>query len=141
VTGRTDSESYMNMTRRWFTEGWAGNIALADDIFSENVRTNGVAVGWPGLNAGYRKGWPASRTSRQISSICSQRTIKSLRGSFGGTHTGSYGGIKASGKQVAVPDFAVWRFEGGKVVETSTLQDQFSLLKQIGYPHDEVYAA
>jgi hypothetical protein len=39
----------MNATRRsprrWFAEGWAGNIALADDIFSENVRTNGVAVG------------------------------------------------------------------------------------------------
>jgi predicted ester cyclase len=38
----------MKMARRWFTEGWAGNIALADDIFSESVRTNGVAVGLAG---------------------------------------------------------------------------------------------
>lgn len=58
-----------------------------------------------------------------------------------GTHTGSYGGIKASGKQVAVPGFAVWRCEGGKVVEKSTIQDQFSLLKQIGYLPGEVCAA
>jgi predicted ester cyclase len=58
-----------------------------------------------------------------------------------GTHTGSYGGIKASGKQVAVPGFAVWRCEGGKVVEISTIQDQFSLLKQIGYLPGEVCAA
>jgi hypothetical protein len=27
------------------------------------------------------------------------------------------GGIEAAGKQVEVPDFAVWRFEGGKVAE------------------------
>jgi predicted ester cyclase len=45
MTGQAGSERYMNMTRRWFAEGWAGNIALADDIFSENVRTNGVIVG------------------------------------------------------------------------------------------------
>jgi hypothetical protein len=42
---------------------------------------------------------------------------------------------------VAVPDFAVWRFEDGKVVEISMIQDQFSLLKQIGYLSDEVYPA
>lgn len=48
MTGRADSESYMNMPRRWFTKGWAGNVALADDIFSGNVRTNGVAVGVAG---------------------------------------------------------------------------------------------
>jgi hypothetical protein len=42
---------------------------------------------------------------------------------------------------VAVPGFAVWRCEGGKVVEKSTIQDQFSLLKQIGYLPGEVCAA
>ncbi len=28
MADRADSEGYMNMARRWFTEGWAGNIAL-----------------------------------------------------------------------------------------------------------------
>ena len=50
-----------------------------------------------------------------------------------GTHTGSYGGVKATGKPVEVRDFAVWRFEDGKVAKISTIQDQFALLKQIGY--------
>jgi hypothetical protein len=50
-----------------------------------------------------------------------------------GTHTGRYGGVKATGKPVEVRDFAAWRFEGGTVVEISTIQDQFGLLKQIGY--------
>jgi hypothetical protein len=48
MTGQADSERTMKMARRWFAEGWAGNIALADDIFSEGVRTNGVAVGMAG---------------------------------------------------------------------------------------------
>jgi hypothetical protein len=34
---------------------------------------------------------------------------------------------------VQVPDFAIWRFKDGQVVEISTIQDQFALLKQIGY--------
>jgi hypothetical protein len=38
----------VNMGRRWFTEGRAGNIALADDIFSENARANEVITGAAG---------------------------------------------------------------------------------------------
>jgi hypothetical protein len=48
MTGQADYEHNLKVARRWFTEGWAGNIALADDIFSENVRTNSVAVGVAG---------------------------------------------------------------------------------------------
>jgi hypothetical protein len=50
-----------------------------------------------------------------------------------GTRTGSYEAVKATGKPAEVRDFAVWRFEDGEVAEISTLQDQFALLKQIGY--------
>jgi hypothetical protein len=42
------SERYMQIARQWFTEGWTGNLALADDIFSEETRTNGVPVGLAG---------------------------------------------------------------------------------------------
>jgi hypothetical protein len=42
---------------------------------------------------------------------------------------------------VEVPDFAVWRFESGQVVETATIQDPLGLLKQVGYLPDDVYAA
>ena len=30
------SEQYMEIARRWFTEGWTGNLAMADGIFSED---------------------------------------------------------------------------------------------------------
>jgi steroid delta-isomerase-like uncharacterized protein len=142
MAGRAEGESYMNMARRWFTEGWAGNIALADDIFSENVRTNGVVVGVAGPKRRIQErlaGFPDLTTDIVDMFSADDKIVTWLV--WRGTHTGSYGGIKASRKQVAIPDFAVWRFEGGKVVEISTIQDQFSLLKQIGYFPDEVYAA
>lgn len=45
TTGKADTERYMNMNRRWLTEGWAGNIVLAGNLFGENLRANGVLVG------------------------------------------------------------------------------------------------
>ena len=62
MAGRADSERYMNMARRWFTERWTGNIALVGDLFSEDVRTNGVLVSVADVNAGYKSGWRASPT-------------------------------------------------------------------------------
>jgi hypothetical protein len=80
------SEQYMQIARRWFTAGWTGNLAMADGIFAEDVRTNGVHVG-------------------------------------------------------EVRDTAIWHFREGKVVEILTLQDQFAILKQIGYLPESVHAA
>ncbi len=31
---------YTGIARRWFTQGWTGDTALAADIFSEHVTTN-----------------------------------------------------------------------------------------------------
>jgi predicted ester cyclase len=142
MTGQVDSERNLNMARRWFTEGWAGNIALADDIFSESVRTNGVAVGVAGPKRRIQErltGFPD--LSVDIADMFSARDKIVTTLVWRGTHTGSYAGIKATGKRVQVPDFASWRFEDGKVVEISTIQDQFALLKQAGYPPGDVYTA
>ena len=142
MADRADSERYMNMARRWFAEGWTGNIALADDLFSEDVRTNRVLVGVAGPKRRIQERLAGFPISRRPSRICSQRTIKSRRDLFGAACLpGSYGGVKATGKPVGVRDFAVWRFVDGKLAETSTIQDQFALLKQIGYLPEEIYAA
>jgi hypothetical protein len=45
VTGQPDSGRSVNRTSRLFGEGQAGNIALADDIFSESTGVNGVIPG------------------------------------------------------------------------------------------------
>jgi predicted ester cyclase len=132
----------MAIARRWFTEGWTGNLAMADDIFSEELRTNGAHVGVAGPVGRIRDrltGFPDVITSIQDMFVSGNKLAVTLI--WRGTHTGPYGGVAATGKPVEVRDTAIWHFQGGKVNEILTLQDQFAILKQIGYLPESVHAA
>jgi predicted ester cyclase len=136
------TEQYMQIARRWFTEGWTGNLALADGIFAEDVRTNGIYVGVAGPVSRIRDrltGFPDLTTSIEDMFVSGDKLAVTLI--WRGTHAGSYGGVGATGKPVEVRDTAIWHFRGGKVVEILTLQDQFAILKQIGYLPESVHAA
>jgi predicted ester cyclase len=136
------SQQYMQIARRWFTEGWTGNLALADGIFSEDVRTNGIHVGVAGPVGRIRDrltGFPDLTTSIEGMFVSGDKLAVTLM--WCGTHTCSYGGVAASGKPVEVRDTAIWHFRDGKVVEILTLQDQLGMLKQIGYLPESVHAA
>jgi predicted ester cyclase len=136
------SEQYMQIARRWFTDGWTGNLALAGGIFGEDVRTNGVQVGVAGPVGRIRErltAFPDLTTSIEDIFVSGDKLAVTLM--WRGTHTGSYGGVAATGKPVEVRDTAIWHFRDGKVVEILTLQDQFAILKQIGYLPESVHAA
>ncbi len=136
------SKLYMQIAREWFTEGWRGNLAMADDIFSQDVRTNGVPVGVAGPVGRIRDrltGFPDLTTTIEDMFVSGDKLAVTLV--WRGTHTGEYGGVAATGKPVEVRDTAIWHFRHGKVNEILTLQDQFGLLKQIGYLPDSVRAA
>jgi len=136
------SERYMEIARRWFTEGWTGNTAMADGIFSEETRTNGVQVGVAGPVGRISErltAFPDLSTSIEDMFVSGDKLAVTLI--WRGTHTGPYGGVPATGKPVEVRDTAIWHFTGGKVTEILTLQDQFGMLKQIGYLPESVHAA
>jgi predicted ester cyclase len=136
------SEQYLQIARRWFAEGWAGNLAMADGIFSEDLRTNGVHVGVAGPVGRIRDrlaGFPDVTASIQDMFVSGDKLAATLI--WRGTHTGPYGGVAATGKPVEVRDTAIWHFQNGKVTAILTIQDQFAILKQIGYLPDSVYAA
>jgi len=135
-------ERYMAIARRWFTKGWTGHLAMADDIFSEELRTNGVHVGVAGPVARIRDrltGFADLTTSIEDMFVSGDKLAVTLL--WRGTHTGPYGGVAATGKPVEVRDTAIWHFQGGKVIAILTLQDQFGILKQIGYLPESVHAA
>jgi predicted ester cyclase len=135
------SEQYMARARRWFTEGWKGNLAMAGSIFSEDLRTNGVHVGVAGPVGRIRDrltGFPDLTTSIEDMFVSGDKLAVTL--TWRGTHTGPYGGVAATGKPVQVRDTAIWHFRDGKVTEILTLQDQFAILKQIGYLPESIYA-
>ena len=136
------SERYMEIARRWFADGWTGNLSMADDIFSEETRTNGVHVGVAGPVGRIQErlaAFPDLTTSIEDMFVSGDKLAVTLI--WRGTHTGPYGGVPATGKPVEVRDSAIWNFRDGKVTEILTLQDQFGLLKQIGYLPESVHAA
>jgi len=115
---------------------------MADAIFSEELRTNGVHVGVAGPAGRIRErltGFPDLTTSIQDMFVCGDKLAVTLI--WRGTHTGPYGGVPGTGKPVEVRDTAIWHFRGGKVTEILTLQDQFGFLKQIGFLPESVRAA
>jgi predicted ester cyclase len=135
-------ERYLQIARRWFTGGWRGDLEMAGDIFSEDLRTNGVRVGVAGPVGRIRDrlaGFPDLTTSIEDMFVSGDKLAVTLI--WRGTHRGEYGGVAATGRPVEVRDTAIWHFRHGKVAEIVTLQDQFGLLKQIGYLPDSVQAA
>jgi predicted ester cyclase len=141
-TDREPSELYVQAARRWFTEGWTGDVAMASRIFSEELRTNGVHVGVAGPVGRIRDRLAAFTdlaTSIEDMFVSGDKLAVTLI--WRGTHTGAYGGVAATGKTVEVRDTAIWHFRDGKVAEILTIQDQFAILKQIGYLPESVYAA
>jgi predicted ester cyclase len=139
---RETSERYMRTARRWFTEGWLGDLAMAGDIFGDDLRTNGVRVGVAGPVGRIRDrlaGFPDLTTTIEDMFVSGDKLAVTLV--WRGTHAGDYGGVAATGQRVEVRDSAIWHFRDGKVTEILTLQDQFGLLKQIGYLPDSVHAA
>ncbi len=135
------SERYMQIAREWFTDGWRGNLALADDIFSNELRTNGVHVGIAGPVSRIRDrltGFPDVTTSIEDMFVSGYKLAINLL--WRGTHTGDYSGVAATGKGVEVRDIAIWHFRDGKVIEIQTVQDLFGILKQVGYLPEIVHA-
>jgi predicted ester cyclase len=134
-------ERYKRIARQWFTEGWAGNLALADGIFSEELRTNGVHVGVAGPVTRIRDrltAFPDVTTEIEDMFVSGDKLAVHLI--WRGTHTGEYGGVAPTGKRVEVRDIAIWHFNDDKVTQIATLQDQFGLLKQVAYLPDSVRA-
>jgi len=132
----------IGIAERWFTHGWMGELAMAPDIFSEQVKTNGIVVGVAGPTGRIKdrlRGFPDLTTT--IQEVFQHDDTVITRLVWRGTHTGPYGGVAATGKPVEVRDMAIWHFAAGKVAEIWTLQDHFGLLQQIGYLPDSLYAA
>ena len=121
------------MARRWFTEGWLGNVGLAEEIFSANFRSNGIAVGPRGPARGVvgrLAAFPGLRVDIEELVAIDDKVIVRLL--WQGTHQGMYCGLPLTEKLVAIRVISMWRCEGGKAVENWTIQDRFALAQQVG---------
>lgn len=54
------------------------------------------------------------------------------RWTYRGTHRGAFQGILPTGTQVTLTGISIWRFEGGKIVESWHELDNLGLMQQLG---------
>jgi predicted ester cyclase len=105
----------------WFTDGWKGNVDLADEIFAPDFSNNGIVVGPAGPKRNVLNrlaGFPDIEPVVEESITAGDMVVLRLR--WTGTHTGDYLGVAATGIRVNVRDMTSWRFEDGRTVEDWT---------------------
>jgi len=111
-----------HVMQRWFTEGWAGDEALADRFFTDRFSNNGVVVGPAGPKRNVRNrliGFPDLRSVVEQLVTVDDKVV--LRLWWTGTHTGSYLGVAPTNRRVEVRGMTIWRFEDDKPVEDWTV--------------------
>ena len=131
VTGQPESDRAMNGASRLSAEGQAGNIALADDIFSESTGVNGVVAGVAGPKRRLPErlaGFP--ELSIHIVDMFSAGDKICYASRLARTRACPYRcrGGRPAGDRCGL---CCWGSEGGKVAEISTIQDRFTPLKRI----------
>ena len=121
-TSGNDEVQNARVMHQWFTEGWAGNEHLADQIFDDRFSNNGVVVGPAGPKRNIRNrlvGFPDLKSAAEQLITVEDKVI--LRLQWSGTHTGPYLGVAPTGRRVEVRGMTMWRFADGKVVEDWTV--------------------
>lgn len=68
----------------------------------------------------------------RIEDLISENERVAARLILAGTHRGRLYGIEPTGRQVRIPALDIWRIEGGKIVEHWGVQDDLSLMEQLG---------
>lgn len=131
------TETNKNIARREAEEfEGKGNLKVADEVFAPNYRLH--FPGYPPMDveghkmlmAAFRSGFPDMRVI--IEEQVAEGNFVTNRLKLTGTHTGSFQGIPASGKQVTIVGINIMRFEGNRIVELRGVLDVMGLMQQIG---------
>jgi predicted ester cyclase len=86
--------------------------------------------GWKGMGLMFYGGFPDGR--HVLGELVAEGNTVAVRALFRGTHKGSFQGIPATGKSVAIGSAMFYRIENGQIVEHWGEFDAIGLMQQIG---------
>ncbi|MFT3910270.1 MAG: ester cyclase [Ferruginibacter sp.] len=133
--------SIVDDNTRFYSHTWdeilnRGNVKLFDTDFSPNVIYDNVTTHLEGIDdvkkyfAEYITAF--SNRSFKILEIYGQGNRVIKRWSFTGTHTGSFAGIKATGKKVTVEGITIAVMSQDKIIAERDYTDDLGLMQQLG---------
>ena len=113
------------------------NLAVIDEMILPEFVDHSLPAGSPQGPEGARQFAQVYLTAFPDTHLDFHETVREgdtvvLRWTATGTHSGDLAGIPPTGKKMILPGLTLWRFQGGKFIESWNLFNQLTLLQQIG---------
>jgi steroid delta-isomerase-like uncharacterized protein len=138
--GGTSIEQNKEMVRRWSEELWSrGNLAVADEIVASDYVRYDPGDPFPArgpedvkrIVTMLRAMFPDFHI--QVEAIVAEGDMVVSRYTATATDTVGYIGMPPTGKAIRTSAMQMFRFAGGKIVESWAVRDDLGTLKQLGH--------
>jgi steroid delta-isomerase-like uncharacterized protein len=137
-------EANKRLVVRFYEELWnrgdydAADELVAADYVRHDLRPGDAPPGPAGQKAvaqRFRSAFPDVRL--EVEALVAERDLVVARWTMSGTHQGSWGDVKPTGRRVRFSGVNFFRIADGKIAEIWNLRDDLGLREQVGAP---VYA-
>jgi predicted ester cyclase len=129
------------LVRRFYKEVYGDwNLALVDDVVSPRFISHDWPEDSPIGPQGFRAFYSAIRTALpdaryEVDDLISEGDKVVVRWRLLGTHQGDFRGIVPTGRAVVLKGIAIYRVDGGKLMERWVVTDLYGLLEEIRSLH------
>lgn len=135
-----DAAANKRLIERFYDEVWArGNVDFAKEVFApdyvrHDLRSTPAVPGPAGqamIAEAFRSGFPDLQW--RVDLVVGDDDLVAARWTASGTHSGSWGGIAATGRRAEFSGVNIFRFaDDGKVIEIWNHRDDLGLMEQLG---------
>jgi predicted ester cyclase len=125
------------LLRRFYKEVYVDwNMALADEVVSPQFTSHDWPKDGPTGPQGFRDYYSALRSAvpdarYEVDDLIAEGDRVVVRWRLLGTHKGDFRGIAATGRPIALKGIAIYRVDGGKLMERWVVSDLYGLLEEI----------
>lgn len=126
------------LLRRFYKEVYVDwNMAVADEVISPQFTSHDWPERGPTGPKAFRDYYSALRAAvpdarYEVDDLIAERDRVVVRWRLLGTHQGDFRGIAPSGQPITLKGIAIYRVEGGKLMERWVVSDLHGVLEQIG---------
>jgi len=128
------------LARRFYQEVYVDwNMALVDRLVSSQFTSHDWPQGGPTGPQAFRDYYAAIRSAvpdarYEVEDLIAEGDRVVVRWRLLGTHRGDFRGIAPTGRAIALKGIAIYRVEGGKLMERWVVSDLHGLLEEIRQP-------
>jgi predicted ester cyclase len=126
------------LLRRFYQEVYVNwNMAMADEVISPQFRSHDWPEGGPTGPKAFRDYYSAMRSAvadarYEVDDLIAEGDRVVVRWRLLGTHKGAFRGIAPTGRPITLKGIAIYRVEGGKLMERWVVSDLYGVLEESG---------